>query len=79
MSDVIEVFLEVMIGFEEREAPPRSLPPLKPNSAWSSSEWVFGNEPRWCNELQNVQWDISHLLPRLVGQQRRSLAQSKAA
>ncbi|BCG97429.1 hypothetical protein MesoLj131a_62930 [Mesorhizobium sp. 131-2-1] len=78
MSDVIEAFL-VVIGFEEREALPRSLHPLKPNSARSSSEWVFGNEPRRWNALQNVQWDISHLLPRLVSLQRCSFAQSKAA
>ncbi|QKC98916.1 hypothetical protein EB231_33180 [Mesorhizobium sp. NZP2298] len=78
MSEVIEAFLEV-IGFDEREALPRSLPPLKPNSAWTSSEWGFGNEPRRWNELQDVQWDISHLLPRLVSLQRRSIAQLKAA
>lgn len=78
MSEVIEAALEV-IGFDEREALPSSLPPLKPNSARTSSEWVFGNEPRRWNELQDVQWDISHLLPRLVSQQRCSLAQSKAA
>lgn len=78
MSDVIVVFL-AMIGFEEPETLPRSLPPLKPNSAWSSGEWVFGIGTRRRYELQNVQWDISHLLPRLVSQQRCSLAQSKAA
>lgn len=78
MSEVIGAFLEV-IGFDEREALPRSLPPLKPNSACTSSEWGFGNEPRRWNELQNLQWDISHLLPRLVSQQRCCLAHSKAA
>ncbi|CCV09163.1 hypothetical protein MESS2_870016 [Mesorhizobium metallidurans STM 2683] len=44
MSDVIEAFL-VVIGFEEPETLPRSLHPLKPNSAWSSGEWVFGIGP----------------------------------
>ncbi|OBP80080.1 hypothetical protein [Mesorhizobium loti] len=78
MSDVIEAFL-VVTGVEEREALPHSLPPLKPNSAWNSGDWVFGIEPRQWTEMQNMQWDISHLLPRLVGQQRRSRAQSKAA
>lgn len=78
MSDVIEAFL-VVTGFEEPETLPRSLPPLKPNSAWSSSEWVFGIGPRRWTELQNLQWGISHLLPRLVSQQRCSLAHSKAA
>lgn len=78
MSDVMEAFL-VVIGFEELEALPRSPQPLKPNSAWSSSERVFGNEPRRWNALQNVQWDISHLLPRLVSQQRCPLAHSEAA
>lgn len=78
MSGEIEAFL-LVIGFEEREALPRSLHPLKPSSAWSSSEWVCGIEPRRWNAQQNVQWDISHLLPRLVSQQRCSLAHSKAA
>ncbi|BCG82945.1 hypothetical protein MesoLj113b_64870 [Mesorhizobium sp. 113-3-3] len=78
MSDVIEAFL-VMTGFEELEHLPRSLPTLKPNSAWGSGEWVFGNEPRWWNELQDVQWVISHLMPCLLSQQRCSLAHSKAA
>ncbi|OBP78281.1 hypothetical protein BAE42_29460 [Mesorhizobium loti] len=78
MTGVIAAFFEV-IGFKEGEALPRSLRPLKPNSAWSSGEWVCGNEPRRWNALQNVQWDISHLLPRLVSQQRCSLAHSKAA
>ncbi|ANN60907.1 hypothetical protein EFV37_32990 [Mesorhizobium loti] len=78
MSGVIEAFL-VVIGFEEREALPRSLHPLKPNSAWSSGECVFGIGPRRWTELQNLQWGISHLFPRLVSLQRRSLAQSKVA
>ncbi|UVK48989.1 hypothetical protein BPNPMPFG_006642 (plasmid) [Mesorhizobium sp. AR07] len=78
MSDVIEALL-VVTGFEEPETLPRSLHPLKPNSAWSSGGSVFGNEPRLWNELQNVQWDISHLLPPLVTQQRCSLARSKDA
>lgn len=78
MSGVIEAFL-LVIGFEEREALPRSLHPLKPNSAWSSSEWVFGNEPRRWNKLHNMPHGIPHLLPRLVSQQRCSLAHSKAA
>ncbi|TSE00866.1 hypothetical protein C1D09_031890 [Mesorhizobium intechi] len=78
MSGVIEAFL-VVIGFEEREALPRSLHPLKPNSAWSSGECVFGNDPRLWNELQNVPHGIPHPLPRLVSLQRCSFAHSKAA
>lgn len=35
MSDLIAAFL-VVIGFEEPETLPRSLHPLKPDSAWSS-------------------------------------------
>ncbi|PDQ22627.1 hypothetical protein CN311_02675 [Mesorhizobium sanjuanii] len=78
MSGVIKGF-PVVIGFEEPDALPRSLRSQKPSSAWSSGEWVFGNEPRRWNALQNVQWDISHLLPRLVSQHRCSFARSKAA
>lgn len=78
MSDVIEAFL-VVTGFKEREALPQSLRSLKPNSARSSGEWVFGNDPRLWNELQNVPHGIPHPLPRLVSLQRCSFAQSKAA
>ncbi len=78
MSDVIEPFL-VMIGCDEPQTLPLSLPPPNPNSAWSSSEWVFAKQPQRWNALQNVQWDVSQLLPRLVSQQRRSLAQRKVA
>lgn len=67
MSDLIAAFL-VVIGFEEPETLPRSLHPLKPDSAWSPGGWVL----EW-NELQNVQWDISHRLPRLISRQRCSL------
>lgn len=78
MSDVIEAFL-VVIDFKEPEGLPRSLHPLKPNSAWSSGECVFGIGPRRWTELQNLQWGISPLLPRLVSQQRRALARRKVA
>ncbi|PBB11775.1 hypothetical protein CK231_22085 [Mesorhizobium loti] len=78
MSDVIAAFL-VVIGFEEPETLPHSLPPLKSDSAWSSGVWVFRIGPRRWNELKSVRRDISHLLPRLRSRQRCSLAHSKAA
>ncbi len=78
MSDVIAAFL-VVIGFEEPEILARNLPPLNPNSVWSSAEPVFGIGSRRWTELQNLQWGISDLLPRLVSEQRRSLARRKVA
>ena len=70
--------LHVMTGAEDREAFARGLRPPKARTAWSSGEWVFGDERRPRNGLQNVPSDIRRLSLYLVGESRRTLTDAEA-
>jgi DGQHR domain-containing protein len=77
MGYVMEA-LHVTIGAEDREAFARGLRPLKSKTAWTSGEWVFGQERRRWNGLQNVASDIMKLSLYLVGQIKRASRQKAA-
>ncbi|WP_062223430.1 DGQHR domain-containing protein DpdB [Aureimonas sp. D3] len=78
MGYVMEA-LHVMTGAEDRESFARGLRLLQPKTAWSSGEWVFGEERRRWNGLQNVPSDIRQLSLYLVGELKRALPQAEAA
>ena len=73
MGYVMET-LHVMTGAEDREDFARGLRSLKGKTAWSSGEWVFGNERRRWNGLQNVPGDLRQLSLHLVQEVKRSVA-----
>jgi hypothetical protein len=78
MGYVMEA-IHVMTGAESREAFAKSLRPLKSHTAWTSSEWEFGDERRRWNGLQNVPSDIRRLSLYLVSELKRSIARADAA
>ncbi len=78
MGYVMEA-LHVMTGAEDREAFARILRLLKPRTAWSSGEWIFGGETRRWNGLQNVPADIRQLSLYLVSELKRTGAEAAAA
>ncbi len=78
MGYVMEA-LHIMTGAEERDAFARGLRLLKGRTAWSSGEWVFGDERRRWNGLQNVPSDIRQLSLYLVGELKRSLPKTAEA
>jgi DGQHR domain-containing protein len=78
MGYVMEA-LHVMTGAEDREAFARGLRLLKGRTAWTSGEWVFGDERRRWNGLQNVPSDVRHLSLYLVQELKRALPRALAA
>lgn len=78
MGYVMEA-LHVMTGAEDREAFARGLRHLKERTAWSSGEWVFGEERRRWNGLQNVPADIRHLSLYLVQELKRAMSRDVEA
>jgi hypothetical protein len=70
--------LQVMTGAEDRKAFARGLRPAKARTAWSSGEWVVGDERRPWNGLQNLPSDIRRLSLYLVGESRRMLTDAEA-
>lgn len=65
--------LNVMTGAEDREAFARGLMHLKGRTAWTSGEWVFGDERRRWNGIQVIPADIRQLSLYLVGQVKQAL------
>ncbi len=78
MGYVMEA-LHVITGAEERDAFARGLCHLKGRTAWTSGEWVFGEERRPWNGLQNVSSDIRHLSLYLVQELKRALPRDTEA
>lgn len=78
MGYVMEA-LHVMTGAEDRESFARGLRALHGHTAWSDGEWVFGEERRRWNGLQNVPADIRQLSLHLVQVLKRSLPRAEAA
>ena len=74
MGYVMEA-LHVMTGAEDRDAFKVGLRLLVGQTAWSEGEWVFENERRRWNGLQNVPADIRQLSFHLVRQLKNGLAQ----
>ena len=72
MGYVMEA-LHISTGAEDRDSFAQGLRHLKGRTAWSSGEWVFGNERRRWNGLQNVPADVRQLSLHLVQELRRAL------
>lgn len=69
--------LHASTGAATREEFANGLRLLKGRTAWSEGEWVFGEERRRWNGLQNVPADVRQLSMHLVQELRRALARQK--
>ncbi len=69
--------LQASTGAVTREEFANGLRLLKGRTAWSEGEWVFGEERRRWNGLQNVPADVRQLSMHLVQELRRALARQK--
>ncbi len=69
--------LHASTGAATREEFANGLRLLKGRTAWSEGEWVFGEERRRWNGLQNVPADVRQLSMHLVQELRRALACQK--
>ena len=72
MGYVMET-LHAMIGAEDRHDFSRGLRRIKGHTAWTSGEWVFGEERRQWNGLQNVPSDVRNLSLYLVRELKQAL------
>ena len=70
--------LHVMTGAEDRKAFARDLRRPKARTVWNSGEWVFGDERRPWNGLQNATSAIRRLSLYLVGESRSTLTNAEA-
>jgi hypothetical protein len=70
--------LHVMTSAEDRGAFARGLRPTKALTAWNSGEWVFGDERRPRNGLQNAPSSIRRLSLYLVDESRPTLTDAEA-
>ncbi len=64
--------IHAMTGASERDEFTKTLRLLKGRTAWSEGEWVFGQERRRWNGLQNVPADVRQLSMHLVQELRRA-------
>lgn len=64
--------IHALTGATDRDEFTRTLRLLKGRTAWSEGEWIFGQERRRWNGLQNVPADVRQLSMHLVQELRRA-------
>ena len=69
--------LHAATGATDRDEFARGLRLLKGRTAWSEGEWIFGQERRRWNGLQNVPADVRQLAMHLVQELRRARSHEK--